>query len=467
VCPPGAALAVRPRWRDSSSVVATQLVLCVVLSFWATPALFRRRHARTTVAALSALSLAMATFVASSGPAVASVSSDQTQIAQLEQQIAAQGARVQSLVGRYDQVQARVGVLNTQIADDQALLATDHRAETDASRVLQRMAVDAYVSAGLNSSTLMLFSDTSSITTTFEHNDYLGTVNGKWNAALTTLHLNQARTQDAGDALRSEQAQANTNLRQLTTARDAANAAIASDEAMLSRVNGNLRSILAAANQRREAQQLAAERSLAATALAQPPPTTPSVPPSQSNSSSSSSTPTVPSSSPSPSTPASTAGYANPFRAVSALSSERIDQGVDFSGFGPIYAVGNGVVLSTVNGGWPGGTFIAYQLTDGPAAGLVVYVGEDVEPAVQVGATVTSSTLLGHMYAGPDGIETGWADPTALGNTMARTYQQFDGSNSTAFGSNFSQFLQSVGAPGGIPQNNPPTGQLPPTWPRW
>ena len=102
-----------------------------------------------------------------------------------------------------------------------------------------------------------------------------------------------------------------------------------------------------------------------------------------------------------------------------------------------------------------------------PLSGLVVYVGEDVEPAVQVGQTVTSSTLLGRMYAGPDGIETGWADPTALGNTMARTYQQFDGSNSTAFGSNFSQFLQSVGAPGGIPQNNPPSGQLPPSWPRW
>jgi len=438
-----------------------------VLSFWATLARLRRRHARTTVAALGALSLAMAAFVASSGPAVASVSSDQTQIAQLQQQIAAQGARVQSLVGHYNDVQARVSALDTQIVDDQAVLATDHRAETDASRVLERMAVDAYVSAGLSSSTLMLFSGSSSITTTFEHNDYLGAVNGKWNAELTALHLNQVRTQEAGNALRSEQAQANATLQQLTTARNAANAAIASDEAMLSRVNGNLRSILAAANQRREAQQLAAERALAAAAAASPPvpPSStapPSGPPSPALSSASSSS----SSSSSP-PPSSTAGYANPFRAASALSSERIDQGVDFSGFGSIYAVGNGVVLSTVNGGWPGGTFIAYQLSDGPAAGLVVYVGEDVEPAVQVGQTVSSSTLVGHMYAGPDGIETGWADPTALGNTMARTYNQFDGSNSTAFGSNFSQFLQSVGAPGGIPQNNPPTGQLPPSWPRW
>jgi murein DD-endopeptidase MepM/ murein hydrolase activator NlpD len=417
---------------------------------------------------MCALALAMATFVASSGPAAASAGSDRAQITQLEQQISAQGSRVESLVGQYNQVQARVGALDLQITDDQALLASDHQAETAASRVLQRMAVDAYVSSGLNSSTLMLFSGTSSITTTFEQNDYLGAVNGKWNAALTALHLNQARTQDAGRALRSEQAQATATLHQLSSAHDAANAAISSDEAILSRVNGNLRTILAAATQQREAEQLAAERRLAAVAPAPLTPlpfTTPtSVTPSPP---SSSPPPTVSSPPPSQPPPSSTAGYSNPFRAVSALSPERIDQGVDYSGFGPVYAVGNGVVLSTVNGGWPGGTFIAYQLSGGPAAGLVVYVGEDVEPAVQVGASVTSSTVLGQMYAGPDGIETGWADATALGNTMARTYQQFSGSNSTAFGDNFSQFLQSVGAPGGVLQNNPPTGQLPQTWPRW
>jgi murein DD-endopeptidase MepM/ murein hydrolase activator NlpD len=159
-------------------------------------------------------------------------------------------------------------------------------------------------------------------------------------------------------------------------------------------------------------------------------------------------------------------GYANPLRAVIALSSERIDQGVDYSGFGPIYAIGNGVVLSTIGSGWPGGTFIAYRLTDGPASGRVVYVAEDVEPSVQVGTTVTSGTVLGHMYAGPDGIETGWADGSALPNTLARTYGQFNGSNSTAFGYNFSQFLQSVGAPGGV-QNGLPTGVLPASWPHW
>ena len=114
---------------------------------------------------------------------------------------------------------------------------------------------------------------------------------------------------------------------------------------------------------------------------------------------------------------------------ASARSPERIDQGVDYSGFGPIYAIGDGVVLSTVGGGWPGGTFIAYQLTDGPASGLVVYAAEDIEPSVQVGATVNSGTVLGQMYAGPDGIETGWADGSVAPTRDGPRLRQFDGSS--------------------------------------
>jgi len=168
-----------------------------------------------------------------------------------------------------------------------------------------------------------------------------------------------------------------------------------------------------------------------------------------------------------PSPQPGTGGYTNPLRAIGGLAPERIDQGVDYAGFGSIYALGDGVVLSTVNAGWPGSTFITYRLSDGPARGLVVYAAEDIDPAVQVGETVTPSTVLGQMYEGPNGIETGWADPSALGSTMAAEYGQFSGSNSTAFGNNFSQLLSALGAPGGVLQNNPPTGYLPALWPQW
>ncbi len=69
-----------------------------------------------------------------------------------------------------------------------------------------------------------------------------------------------------------------------------------------------------------------------------------------------------------------------------------------------------GVVLSTVNWGWPGGTFIAYRLTDGPAAGLVVYAAEDIEPRVQIGEERDVPTPSSErVYEGSDGIETGWS----------------------------------------------------------
>ncbi|MGH9921042.1 MAG: hypothetical protein ACRD6W_19510 [Nitrososphaerales archaeon] len=159
--------------------------------------------------------------------------------------------------------------------------------------------------------------------------------------------------------------------------------------------------------------------------------------------------------------------YVNPLRSIGDLYPERVDQGVDYSGYGPVYAIGNGVVLSTTNSGWPGGTFIAYRLSDGPAGGLVVYAAEDIDPMVSVGQAVNSSTVLGTMYEGPDGIETGWADASGDGETMARDAGQFSGANSTAFGANFSQLLASVGAPPGVMQNEQATGVLPGNWPSW
>ena len=153
-------------------------------------------------------------------------------------------------------------------------------------------------------------------------------------------------------------------------------------------------------------------------------------------------------------------------RSVGGLSPERIDSGVDYAGAGPVYAIGNGVVLNVYAADWPGGTFIAYQLSDGPAKGLVVYTAEDLNPQVSVGSTVTANTVIGQMYGGPHGIEIGWADGSRIPNAMARSYGQYHGGNSTAFGYNFSRFLQALGAPGGILENNP-TGTLPAGWPQW
>ena len=75
--------------------------------------------------------------------------------------------------------------------------------------------------------------------------------------------------------------------------------------------------------------------------------------------------------------------YRNPLRDITGLIPERVDMGCDFGGSGPIYALGNAVITNATadNSGWPGGGWITYQLTSGPAAGLQVYVAEDVTPA--------------------------------------------------------------------------------------
>jgi hypothetical protein len=164
---------------------------------------------------------------------------------------------------------------------------------------------------------------------------------------------------------------------------------------------------------------------------------------------------------------AAAAAYSNPLWDVASLTPERIDQGVDYSGAGPVYALGTGIVENVYNTGWPNGVFIAYELTGpGPAEGDVVYVAEDITPSVSVGEAVTASTQIGTEFEGPDGIETGWADPNALGESIALAYGQWDGSDSTAFGVNFSQLLAAVGAPPGIVEGTV-QGSLPGGWPTW
>ena len=143
--------------------------------------------------------------------------------------------------------------------------------------------------------------------------------------------------------------------------------------------------------------------------------------------------------------------YVNPLRSVSGLVPERIDEGVDFGGSGPVYALGDAVVTNAgENAGWPGGGWITYQLTDGPDQGLMVYLAEDVTPTVQVGQHVTPSTVIGNMFNGGDGIETGWAQPTGVSAESELPEAGGIGGGGpfpTKVGLNFDQLLVLLGVP--------------------
>jgi len=70
--------------------------------------------------------------------------------------------------------------------------------------------------------------------------------------------------------------------------------------------------------------------------------------------------------------------YQNPFRSVPNIAQAGIDAGVDYSGDGPVYAIGNGVVTeANPHSGWVGGNVSSYKLSDGPAKDKVIFVAEN------------------------------------------------------------------------------------------
>lgn len=153
--------------------------------------------------------------------------------------------------------------------------------------------------------------------------------------------------------------------------------------------------------------------------------------------------------------------YVNPLRGISGLVPERIDQGVDYAGHGPIYALGPGKITTVGIGqgtGWAGapeagvnpGGYVGEQLSSGPGKGHVVYVAEGIYPTVHTGQTVTAKTVIANMVAP---IETGYASGSGT-QTLAATTGELSGPTSTGYGSAYSRLLHALGAPAGVPQDS-------------
>jgi murein DD-endopeptidase MepM/ murein hydrolase activator NlpD len=152
--------------------------------------------------------------------------------------------------------------------------------------------------------------------------------------------------------------------------------------------------------------------------------------------------------------PTTSTGYVNPLSRISNLQPKRIDQGVDYSGSGPLIAVGSGTIRMTYEAGWPDGTFIALQLDSGPLAGQIVYYAENITPSVSVGQRVTTGQAVGILNDTYPNLEIGWGGGGAaggtVGNTLARTQGQSGGEGvATQAGRSFNQLLTSLGAPSG------------------
>jgi len=410
--------------------------------------LFARR-APLLGAILAIAALTTSALVPSSAARADSVGSDRTQIAQLQRAIARKGAEIEALVVNVKPARTKLDVLHNEIGHYERLLATD----TGAARATQTFPRQqpAFVSG------------TSSIAQVTEARQALDSVKSHLDDTIAKLELARVRTVDDHSELMTHQVDARQALAQLTRVQTDATAAITAENATIARVSSDLTERLVDRKHHKEAQALRSSQHAIAAALTAATKKEHTAPHARRRVAASKSASRR---APRRSRPASGNAYANPFRAISGLTPERIDQGVDYAGVGPVYAIGNGVVLNVYSSGWPDGTFIAYQLSDGPARGLVVFTAEDLTPLVSVGSRVTANTVIGQMYRGPHGVEIGWADGSAIPNAMARSYGQYHDSHSTAFGDNFSRLLQSIGAPGGI-LHSAPSGTLPPGWPQW
>lgn len=107
-------------------------------------------------------------------------------------------------------------------------------------------------------------------------------------------------------------------------------------------------------------------------------------------------------------------GYVYPFDPFKATTG-RIDQGQDFGGTGPIYAIGDCRILKTGAPGWPGGGGVLYQLLNGPRAGQIIFVYEGIKVTVKKHDVVKAGHLIGEFIPfSPTGIEIGFADASGV-----------------------------------------------------
>ena len=98
----------------------------------------------------------------------------------------------------------------------------------------------------------------------------------------------------------------------------------------------------------------------------------------------------------------------------------------------------------------------------------MVYLAEDVTPTVQIGQHVTSSTVIGDMFEGGGGIETGWAQASGLNaESQAPEAGAIGGAGPfpTTIGLNFDELLISLGVTAAPNRYQPASGLLPANYP--
>jgi hypothetical protein len=131
-------------------------------------------------------------------------------------------------------------------------------------------------------------------------------------------------------------------------------------------------------------------------------------------------------------------GYVFPFL---EYNTGRVDQGQDFTGKGPILAIGKARVLHTGAPGWPEGGGVVYKLLEGPLAGhtIFVYEGVDVPSYIKPGVIVNAGQPIATFRKGGS-IEMGFSNDSGVPLSHGEYYE----GKETRFGKSMKRLLDQL-----------------------
>jgi hypothetical protein len=145
--------------------------------------------------------------------------------------------------------------------------------------------------------------------------------------------------------------------------------------------------------------------------------------------------------------PVTSASYIDPLQYVRVWG--RTDQGVDarLRVGAPILAPCTVKVLAIISGWYAGQPLVYFELLDGPDAGKVQYVAEQITDIAPAGRILQHGQAIARYAASGTAIEYGWS--TLNGVTLARATTGYEEGEVTPAGQSMRAWLNSLGANAG------------------
>ncbi len=139
--------------------------------------------------------------------------------------------------------------------------------------------------------------------------------------------------------------------------------------------------------------------------------------------------------------------YVDPLQFVTVW--ERTDQGVDaqMPVGAPILAPGSVKILAIEPGWYAGQPLVYFELLDGPDAGRVQYVAEQITEIAPAGTILQRGQPIARYASRGTAIEYGWSTPNGI--TLARATTGYEEGQVTPAGRSIREWLNHLGANAG------------------